>query len=231
MATVKTLLGHVKGDAGVGVPSGGTTGQVLRKKTNANYDTEWANESGAVVSVNGKTGVVVLDAEDVGALPSSTSIPTKTSDITNDSGFITNSYHDATKVDVVQGKGLSTNDYDNTEKGNVASAVSHIANTSNPHSVTKAQVGLGNVPNTDFTARVVALEGKTKLSDFTDDLGSSPTHTHSQYLTSHQDISDKENTSNKVTSISSASTDTQYPSAKCMYDIVGNIESLLEAML
>ena len=43
-------------------------------------------------------------------------------------------------------------------------------------------------------------------------------HTHSQYLTSHQDISGKENTSNKVTSISSSSTDTQYPSAKCVFD-------------
>lgn len=32
----------------------------------------------------------------------------------------------------------------------------------------------------------------TKLSDFTDDLGSSPTHTHSQYLTEHQDISGKQ---------------------------------------
>lgn len=31
----------------------------------------------------------------------------------------------------------------------------------------------------------------TKLSDFTDDLGNSPTHTHSQYLTTHQDISSK----------------------------------------
>ena len=37
----------------------------------------------------------------------------------------------------------------------------------------------------------------------------------------------KEDVSNKVTSISSASTDTQYPSAKCVYDIVGDIESLL----
>lgn len=37
----------------------------------------------------------------------------------------------------------------------------------------------------------------------------------------------KENSSNKVTSISSSSTDTQYPSAKCVYDIVGNIENLL----
>lgn len=37
----------------------------------------------------------------------------------------------------------------------------------------------------------------------------------------------KENISNKVTSISSLSTDDEYPSAKCVYDIVGNIETLL----
>lgn len=35
---------------------------------------------------------------------------------------------------------------------------------------------------------------------------------------------------NKVTTLSSASTDTQYPSAKCVYDIVGDIETLLAAI-
>ena len=44
---------------------------------------------GAVSSVNGQTGDVVLDAADVGALPDDTAIPTKTSDLTNDSGFMT----------------------------------------------------------------------------------------------------------------------------------------------
>jgi len=33
-----------------------------------------------------------------------------------------------------------------------------------------------------------------------------------------------------VTSVSSSSTDTQYPSAKCVYDLVGNIETLLAAL-
>ena len=37
----------------------------------------------------------------------------------------------------------------------------------------------------------------------------------------------KENTSNKVTSLSSSSTDTEYPSAKCVYDLIGDIETLL----
>ena len=34
--------------------------------------------------------------------------------------------------------------------------------------------------------------------------------------------------SNKVTTIDENSTDEEYPSAKCVYDIVGNIEELLE---
>lgn len=64
----------------------------------------------AVSSVNGKTGVVSLTASDVGALPSTTTIPTKTSDLTNDSGFITSSslsgYVPTTRT--VNGKALSS---------------------------------------------------------------------------------------------------------------------------
>ena len=44
-------------------------------------------------------------------------------------------------------------------------------------------------------------------------------------------ISGCEVTSNKVTSLTAQSTDTQYPSAKCVYDIVGNIESALTTIL
>ena len=46
-----------QGPAGPGVTPGGTTGQVLAKKSNTNYDTEWIdNSSGGTVSVNvGKT--------------------------------------------------------------------------------------------------------------------------------------------------------------------------------
>ena len=74
----------------VPIPSGaqGLPGEVLKKRTNTDYDTYWANESGGVTSVNGQTGAVILDADDVGALPDDTFIPTKTSDLTNDSGFV-----------------------------------------------------------------------------------------------------------------------------------------------
>ena len=45
----------------------------------------------------------------------------------------------------------------------VSSLISHIANVSNPHSVTKAQVGLGNVENTGDSATPVA-NGTTKFT-------------------------------------------------------------------
>ena len=47
-----------------------------------------------VTSVNNKTGAVNLTASDVGALPSTTTIPTKVSDLTNDSEFATEQYVD-----------------------------------------------------------------------------------------------------------------------------------------
>lgn len=40
------------------------------------------------------------------------------------------------------------------------------------------------------------------------------------YLSTHQDITGKEDKSNKVTSLSSNSTDTEYPSAKVVYDTI-----------
>lgn len=65
-----------KGDTGEGVPSGGTTGQVLSKKSATDYDTQWVNPPAAGVnSINGKTGDVTLWASDVGALPDDTAIP------------------------------------------------------------------------------------------------------------------------------------------------------------
>lgn len=44
---LNTLKGD-KGEKGEGVPIGGTTGQVLSKKSNANYDYEWTNNEATV---------------------------------------------------------------------------------------------------------------------------------------------------------------------------------------
>lgn len=53
------------------------------------YTTPGDSGTGVVSSVNGQTGAVVLNASDVGALPDTTTIPSKTSQLTNDSGFLT----------------------------------------------------------------------------------------------------------------------------------------------
>lgn len=57
------------------------------------------------------------------------------------------------------------------------------------------------------------------------------TLTKSDNTTVSLDMSNYEATSNKVTSLSAQSTDTQYPSAKCVYDLIGPIDSALDAIL
>ena len=54
-ATVSDGQTGQTGPAGPGVPTGGTTGQVLKKNSNTDFDAIWANESGAVtdVQING----------------------------------------------------------------------------------------------------------------------------------------------------------------------------------
>ena len=77
--------------------------------------------TGTIDSVNGQTGVVTLDADDI-------------SDASTTNKFVTSE-----------------------EKTNISNSTSHIANTSNPHSVTKSQIGLGNVDNTsDVTKMTVS---------------------------------------------------------------------------
>lgn len=65
---------------------------------------------GAVNSVNGQTGDVVLTAEDVGALPDSTTIPSKTSELENDSDYQTGD-------EVNQAIGLETTARENADNG------------------------------------------------------------------------------------------------------------------
>ena len=67
-ANVATGAKGDKGDPGAngqGVPTGGTAGQILTKDSSTDYDTSWQDPTGAVDSVNGQTGVVVLNADDI----------------------------------------------------------------------------------------------------------------------------------------------------------------------
>lgn len=68
------------------------------------------------------------------------------------------------------------------------------------------------------------------------EVDSSPTANSTNLVTSGgvynaiPSVSGKEDTANKVTSLSSSSTDTEYPSALCVYNIVGDIETLINAL-
>lgn len=90
------------------------------------YSDGTSSDAGVIVldapvkSVNGKTGDVNISASDVGALPDDTAIPSKTSDLTNDSDFTTQTYVDtalASKADT-----SDLNDY--VEKENDKSLMS-----------------------------------------------------------------------------------------------------------
>ena len=79
--------------------------------------------------------------------------------------------------------------------------------------ITIEGVGISTVTSAQDGTIVITL---TNGDEITVDLN----HVHPQY----------ENIDNKVTSISSSSTDTQYPSAKAVYDMIGDVETLINAL-
>ena len=98
VANINALLNSVKTNTdNITLLENKKANQTSLDKTNATVSTmktkldgiETGAEVNTVDTVNGKTGEVNLTAEDVGALPNDTPIPSKTSDLKNDSGFIT----------------------------------------------------------------------------------------------------------------------------------------------
>jgi hypothetical protein len=116
--------------------------------------------SGNVLSVNGQTGAVVLD----------------TDDITEGS----NEYFTAARVRAVVLTGLSTatnaiisatdsvlsafGKIQAQITANLSTLTTHIADVSNPHAVTKSQVGLGNVDNTSDANKPISTATQTALN-------------------------------------------------------------------
>lgn len=241
-------------------------------------------------------------ALEVGALPSTTAIPSKTSDLTNDSGFITTSDISG----VYKYKGTKTNYSDLPASGNVTGDVWNVTNANGnipagtnyawngtawdalggsvdlsgyvptsrtingkalssnitlsasdvsalPSSTTiptaladltadsthrlvtdtekstwngKYSKPSGGIPKTDLASAVQTSLGKadTALQSESDPVfsASPAANITSSNITNWNN---KENTSNKVTNISASSTDSQYPSAKCVYDAIQDIDS------
>ena len=158
-------------------------------------------EKAPVTSVNSKTGAVHLNASDVGALPNTTVIPTKTSQLDNDSGFITDiPIASATQLGGVKvGAGLSVTENgvlsatgggtaDSVEWNNVLDKPTTIAG----YGITDAKIEngtitLGNQTITPLTsAPVTSVNSKTGNVVLTqDDVGDGTT-----YVRTHNDFTD-----------------------------------------
>lgn len=145
------------------VPDDGSVGQILRRTA---HGAEWSDEQGgggAVNSVNGQTGDVVLDASDVGALPDTTVIPTKTSDLVNDDGFVDAAgAAAAAPVQKVNGQtGTVTINKTSVGLGNVANVLQYSASNPPPYPVTSVNGQTG----------AVSLSIPTDTSDLNNDSG------------------------------------------------------------
>ena len=170
-------------------------------------------------------------------------IPTKTSDLTNDSGFIDKSVNDLTNYY------KKTETYTKTEVDNkISSVYKYKGSVATFGDLPSTGQVIGDVYNVESDGSNYAwngtiwdkLGGEVDLSDYytktqTDTLLSGKVDNsalNNYYTKTRTDelLAEKEVLTNKVTSISSSSTDTQYPSAKCVYDIVGDVETLLTTL-
>ena len=123
-------------------------------------------------NLNNKTNVLEADVSnlnnEINLKADKTEIPTKTSELINDSGYITNEYHDATKQDVlVSGTNIKTiNNQDILGSGNIevesssavwGSITGELHNQQDLHNELQAKADLTDLP--------------TKTSDLTNDSG------------------------------------------------------------
>jgi hypothetical protein len=136
----------VQGAAGIGVPAGGTTGQVLAKNSNTDYDTELVNQSGG-------GGGGVTDHGDLTGLADDDHLQYHT-DSRADARYYTKTELDSAtgKVDKVTGKQLSTEDYSTAEKSKLAGiAAGATANSSDATLLNRANHTGTQAPSTIAT--------------------------------------------------------------------------------
>lgn len=120
-----------------------------------------AGPPGAVLSVNGQTGIVELDTSEIPENPTALYFTaTRVRDLLlTGLSTATNAIISATDSVLVAFGKLQAQ-----ITANLSTLTSHIANVSNPHSVTKSQVGLGNVDNTSDANKPISSATQTALN-------------------------------------------------------------------
>lgn len=207
---------------------------------------EGGGGGGAVNSVNGKTGTVVLDAGDLEYDDEGTYSPDTVgkalTDLKSDIAEITT----GTSEDI--GKALSPKTVSSGKVTEWQYVPTGGGSSPSPYTSSPAALGTASPGSSDNYARGDHVHPKPTASDLgitvpsassatpqalgTAAAGSSSDYSRADHVHAKPTASDigAEASTNKVTSLSSSSTDTQYPSAKCVYDLVGDIESLLSAI-
>ena len=177
---------------------------------------------------------ITLTASDVGALPSSTSIPspadaTPLMDGTAAVGTSTDYARedhvhptDTGRASSTHTHGNITNSGDITTSSTIASGDRLVINDESSSKITNSSITFG-------TSETQFLTNKGTWATPPYPVTSVNTKTGAVSLTA-SDVS-AISTSNLVTSVSSQSTDSQVPSAKLLYDMVGDVESVLETLL
>ena len=196
-----TVYTHPTTSGNKHIPSGGESGQFL--KWSADGTATWASDNDTL-NTAGST-----DTNSKIYLVGATSQASSAQTYSNDAVFVDTSgqlnsttptkNEDSTVVATtawVQDQEYLTEHQDITGKQDAATAVTHTESTAagsetNPIYVDANGVATACTYSLNKTVPADAVFTDTtysKLSDFTDDLGSSPTHTHSQYITTHQTV-------------------------------------------
>lgn len=130
-------------------------------KEYARKDANWVEVQGGVISVNGETGVVVLDGTEIELIENGgVSVTQAISDIdTQVQGNTTSIANNASSI------GQNASDISNldTEKASNTDLSNHVNDTNNPHNTTKAQVGLSEVDNTSDADKPISTATQSAL--------------------------------------------------------------------
>lgn len=108
------------------------------------------------------------------------------------------------------------NPVDISGKADTSALTAHTSNTSNPHSVTKAQVGLGSVPDTDFTSAIAAKQDTLVSGTNIKTINSTSILGSGDIVVAAGSDPLKEDVANKSTTTTLGTSDTLYPSQKAV---------------
>ena len=147
----------------------------------------------------------LTEHQDISDKADKSEVPTKTSQLTNDNGFITTIPSEYVTETELESKGYLTEHQDISDKADKSYVNTELAKKSDK-THTHSYNDLSDKP------AIPSINGLATKKELTDGLAtkSDKTHTHDQYLTEHQDISGKANKSEIPTKTSQLKNDSGF---------------------